>query len=253
MFSKAIVRTPDPSMVTGLTSANLGPPDYDKALLQHQQYISALRSCGVEVTVLPKDGNFPDSTFVEDAALLTPHCAIITNPGAQSRRGEIVSIREAVALFYDTIEAIASPGTLDAGDIMMVGSHYYIGLSERTNGEGARQMVAILEKHGMTGSMVEMNQMLHLKTGLSYLEGNKLLISGEFLQEPQFKGYIQLEIAPEEGYAANSLWVNGKVLVPADYPKTKATVEQAGYETIILDVSEYRKIDGGLSCLSLRF
>ena len=253
MFTKAIVRTPCRSMTDGLTTASLGPPDYDKALVQHGQYVDALEFCGLDVIVLPADENYPDSTFVEDTALLTPHCAIITNPGAQSRRGETVSIREAVAPFYKQVETISSPGTVDAGDIMMVGSHFYIGLSERSNEAGIRQMIAILEKYGMSGSAVAMDEMLHLKTGLSYLENDKLLISGEFLEEPQFRQYAQLEVSPPEAYAANSLWVNGKVLIPAGHPKTKAMVEQAGYQTIIVDVSEYRKIDGGLSCLSLRF
>ena len=253
MFTKAIVRTPCRSMTVGLTTANLGSPDYDLALSQHRQYVDALKSCGLEVITLPADENFPDSTFVEDTALLTPRCAIITRPGAESRRGETVSIREAVAPFYDHLETIASPGTVDAGDIMMVGSHFYIGLSDRSNGAGARQLIAILEKYGMSGSTVAMDEMLHLKTGLSYLESDKLLISGEFLGEPQFRQYTQLEVSPQEGYAANSLWVNGKVLIPAGHPKTRVMVERAGYQTIAVDVSEYRKIDGGLSCLSLRF
>ena len=253
MFSKAIVRSPGNSLVNGITSANIGQPDYNKALQQHQQYILALQQCGLEVTVLPADEDYPDSTFVEDTALCTPHCVIITRPGAETRRGEIDSIRKALSSFYTAIEQIQAPGTLDAGDIMMVGSHYYIGVSARTNHEGARQMISILEKYGLTGSEVVLSEVLHLKTGVSYLENNHLLACGEFLESEVFQFFTRLEVDADESYAANSVWVNDTVLVPAGFPKTQAMIEEAGYATIDVDVSEYQKIDGGLSCLSLRF
>jgi dimethylargininase len=135
----------------------------------------------------------------------------------------------------------------------MVGNHFYIGNSERTNREGADQLIRILEKQGMTGSVVPLKEMLHLKSGLSYLEENRLLISGEFINQPTFDGFQKIEVGPDESYAANSLWINSKVLVPAGFPKTLKKIEQAGYKTIVLDVSEFQKLDGGLSCLSLRF
>lgn len=253
MFKNAIVRTPCSGIVNGLTSADLGTPDYELALKQHKAYIAALEQCGVEVTVLEADERFPDSTFVEDAALLTPKVAIITNPGAETRKGETAIIKDAVASFYDKVETIEAPGTVEAGDIMMVGSHFYIGLSERTNEKGAQQMIDILERHGMSGSAVKMIDMLHLKTGLSYLENNNLLVFGEFKDEPQFKDYNQILVPEDESYAANAIWVNGTVIVPEGFPKTRKLIEDAGYKTIAVDVSEYRKVDGGLSCLSLRF
>lgn len=253
MFTKAIVRIPCRAMVNGLSSANLGTPDYRKALLQHADYIEALRECGLQVTALPADENFPDSTFVEDVALLTPRCAILTNPGAPSRTLETRSIQKTIREFYADVETIDAPGTLEAGDVMMVGDHYYIGLSERTNKDGADQMIAILESYGLQGSIIEMNDVLHLKTGLGYLENDNLLACGEFLRKPEFQKYHVLEVDPVEAYAANSVWINGTVLTPMGFPKTRSLIASAGYKVREVDVSEFQKLDGGLSCLSLRF
>lgn len=253
MFSKAIVKKPCRAIVSGITSADLGIPNYENALLQHANYVQALKDCGLAVTELEADEVFPDSTFVEDAALMTPKCAIITNPGAASRTEETQAMRPVVERFYEVVECIEAPGTVEAGDIMMVGDHYYIGLSERTNQVGAEQMIAILQKHGMTGSVVTMSEVLHLKTGLGYLEGNNLLACGEFLTKAEFAKYNLLVVDEAEAYAANSVWINGKVLTPKGFPKTKALIEKAGYEVVVVDVSEFQKIDGGLSCLSLRF
>ena len=253
MFTKAIVRTPCREMVNGITSANLGKPDYRKALDQHARYVEALIECGLKVTVLPADEGFPDSTFVEDAALLTPRCAILTHPGAPSRARETDSILPVLHEFFDMVEKIEAPGTVEAGDIMMVGDHYYIGLSDRTNRVGAEQMIAILERHEMSGSIVELREVLHLKTGLGYLENNYLLACGEFVDKPEFQRFKLLSVDPQEAYAANSVWINGTVLTPAGFPKTRSMIESAGYDVCELDVSEFQKLDGGLSCLSLRF
>lgn len=252
-FKRAIVRTPCRAMVSGITSADLGTPDYDLALVQHQNYIQALQHCGVEVEVLPADERFPDSTFVEDVALLTPSCAIITNPGAPSRNGETEIIRPAVEKYYSVFEKIEGPGTIDAGDIMCVGNHYYIGLSDRTNREGAGQMTTILEKYGMTASSVKLETMLHLKTGVNYLENNSMLITGEFTSRDEFQQFECLEVLTDEAYAANSLWVNDFVITPKGFPQTKSLLQQKGFNLIEVDVSEFQKLDGGLSCLSLRF
>lgn len=253
IFKNVIVRTPCPEMVHGITSADLGVPDYNKALVQHAEYIDALKSCGVDVTILPKDSNFPDSTFVEDAALLTPHCAVLTNPGAPSRNLEPATIKDTVESFYTHVESIKAPGTVEAGDIMMVGSHFYIGLTDRTNQEGANQMIQILEKYAMTGTAVAVEKVLHLKTGVSYLENNILMASGEFVDNPLFKSFDIIEVPDEEAYAGNSIWVNDTVITPRGYPQTLAALEKTGYRIIALDMSEFRKLDGGLSCLSLRF
>ncbi len=252
-FTNAIVRRPAPSMVKGISNADLGLPDFEKALLQHEKYINALLECGVDVSILEADENYPDSCFVEDVALCTPNCTIITRPGAESRRGEIHEMHEVLKEFYEHIEFIQEPGTIEAGDIMMVENHYYIGLSARTNQHGAKQMIAILEKYGMTGSIVPLEKVLHLKTGLAYLENNNLLISGEFLKNPVFDQFNKIVIEDNDSYSANCIWVNDMVLIPAGYSKTKEKVATLGYRIIELDMSEFQKLDGGLSCLSLRF
>ena len=253
MFTKAIVKTPCEAMVNGLSSANLGLPDFHNALVQHADYIEALKECGLQVTVLPADENFPDSTFVEDVALMTPLCAILTNPGAPTRTLETRSMLGTIREFYEKVEMIKEPGHVEAGDIMMVGDHYYIGLSERTDQAGAGQMIAILESYGLQGSMIELTEVLHLKTGLGYLENGHLLASGEFLTKPEFKQFHLLEVDTDEAYAANSVWVNNTVLTPAGFPKTRSLIEATGYKVREVDVSEFQKLDGGLSCLSLRF
>lgn len=253
MFKHAIVKTPCPAMINGITEAQLGPPNYELALHQHQNYIKALQLSGLKVTILPAEEAFPDSCFVEDPAVMTKHCSIITNPGANSRKGEIVAIEQAVTSFNLSVHHIKPPGTLDGGDVMMVDDHFYIGLSARTNRAGATQLIDILESYGMSGSTIDMTDMLHLKTGLSYLENNILVAGGEFIKHPAFTDFDILPVEPDESYAANCIWVNDKVIIPAGFPKTKAMIENTGFEIIAVDVSEFQKIDGGLSCMSLRF
>ncbi len=253
MFKKAIVRTPCKNLVKGLTSVSLGKPDYKLALRQHQEYIDALIECGLEVSVLEADENYPDSTFVEDTALLMSNVAIITNPGAPSRSGEIIDMSRIIESLYRKVEFIKAPGTLEAGDVMMVGNHFYIGLSERTNLNGANQLINILAKYGLTGLTVKLENVLHLKSGVSYLENNILLVTNSFFDKPEFQKYNLILVDEDESYAANSLWVNNTVLVPKGFPKTKDKIEKLGSSTIEVDVSEFRKLDGGLSCLSLRF
>ena len=173
MFSHAIVKTPCTAMVHGITGhPELGAPDYEKALEQHRAYIETLRQCGVDVTVLPADEAYPDSCFVEDAAVLTKYCAVITNPGALSRKGETAAIEPAVAEFYppDKIFHIKAPGTLEGGDVMMCGDTFYVGLSGRTNPEGVKQLANILEPFGCKVVGVPLTEVLHLKTGVVYLE-----------------------------------------------------------------------------------
>ena len=201
MFQHAIVRRPCPSVCDGITSApELGKPDYEKALRQHDAYIDALKRCGVAVTVLDAMDEFPDSCFVEDTAVLTPNCAIISNPGAPTRKKESSDMVDTIKRFYpeDRIEYITAPGTMEGGDVMMVGNHFYIGLSARTNEEGCRQFIAALEKHGHTGSVVPLEKVLHLKTGLAYLENNNLLVAGEFCGKEEFARFNKIEISPDE-------------------------------------------------------
>ena len=252
-YTRAIVRKPCKNMIHGLTSANLGTPDFNLAQKQHAAYIKALELCCLQVTVLEADEKFPDSTFVEDTAILTSDFAIITRPGAPSRRGEIDRIKPVLEKFYNHIEQIEAPGTLEAGDVMKVGIHYYIGLSNRTNEEGANQLIDILNNYGLTGSKIYFHEFLHLKSGLAFLENNALVTTGEFTDLPEFNNFNKIVVPREETYAANCLWINETVLIAAGFPKTKQLIEAAGYKTISLDMSEFQKLDGGLSCLSLRF
>ena len=136
---------------------------------------------------------------------------------------------------------------------MMVGDHFYVGLSDRTNEEGARQLISLLESFGFSGSTVELHGMLHLKSGISCLENNTLLVCDQFLNEPAFQDFDLIATDADETYAANCLWINGRVLVPAGFPKTRTKIEAAGYQVVEINVSEFQKLDGGLSCLSLRF
>ena len=254
MFTNAIVRTPGRSIVEGLSnSITLGLPNYKQAIIQHQSYIDALTKCGLDVHVLEPCEEYPDSTFVEDVALITPKCAIITRPGAPSRRGEVYEIEFVLKQRFNNIEVIEDPGTIEGGDIMMVGEHYFIGLSERTNLEGARQIIQILKKYDMSGSTISLKKVLHLKTSLSYLEKNNLVVCGEFINDSCFEKFNQIEIPKNESYAANCIWVNESVIIPLGYQTTKQRINNAGYAVIETDVSEFEKLDGGLSCLSLRY
>lgn len=256
MFKNVIVRKPSKSICDGITSApELGKPNYENALKQHESYIETLKKCGVKVEILESLNNFPDSCFMEDVAVVTKKCAIITNPGAQSRNKETEYIVETLKKYYDEkdIHYIKSPGTLEGGDVMMVEDHFYVGKSARTNSEGIKQFIEILNKYDLSGSEVVLEKVLHLKTGVNYIENNTLLVSGEFIDKEEFKDYKKIIIPEDEAYASNCIWVNDYVIVPTGYPKVKKLIEDAGYKVLCTDTSEFRKIDGGLSCLSLRF
>lgn len=264
-FKHTIVRRPGKSLRDGITaSPELGKPVYENAIKQHAKYIETLKTCGVDVTVLEANEEFPDSCFVEDNALCTPNVAIICRPGAATRQKEVeqADFRPALEKFYDNIEQITAPGTVDAGDIAMIGDHYLIGISSRTNEEGARQMLNFLQKYGMNGEMVHMNgqkqangsEMVHFKTGMSYIENNIVLVLDIFADNPIFDRFEKVIVPSDEAYAANSIWINDTIITPAGYPKTKAKLEALGiYRVVECDTSEFKKVDGGLSCLSLRF
>ena len=254
LFTKAIVRRPAQSLVNGLTDhPELGHPDYALALRQHDAYIAALERCGLAVEVLPAWEEHPDSCFVEDVAVCTRKFALVTRPGAASRAGEIAGIQAVLARYFRTIEHIEAPGTLEGGDVMMVGDSFYIGLSARTNADGAAQFIAHLARHGYKGQTVTMPPTLHLKTGTSYMEDGILLVDQAFARYQEFSGFDRIHVVPEETYAANCLRVNDFVIVPSGHHETLGALQAKGLATIQLDMSEYRKIDGGLSCLSLRF
>jgi dimethylargininase len=256
MLRRAIVRPPAESFADGLTTVDLGEPDYEKALAQHERYCEALVSCGLSLTRLRPDPRFPDSTFVEDTALMLPGGAILTRPGAPSRMGEVVSIETVLGAEFHGLERIQPPGTVDGGDVCEAGSHWFIGLSARTNEEGARQLAAILRERGLDSSTVDIRDLadiLHLKSGIAHLSGRRLVVIDALASNPAFAGWEIVHVDPGEEYAANCVPVNDRVLFPRGFPRLEERLRRLGYSPLVLDVSEYRKMDGGLSCLSLRY
>ena len=250
MVSKAIVRRPGRNFAEGITTAKLGKPDFEKALEQHSAYCDALAGCGLELIVLEADEKYPDGCFVEDTAIVTSEVAVISRPGAISRMGEEAEISETLSEFRK-VETIKLPGTLDGGDVLRVENHFFIGISGRTNREGAMQLSAILSKYGYAASETEVGSGLHLKSGIAYIgKGNFISVEG-FSKIAGSSGNIILD--QEESYSANCLAVNDSLLIPKGFPKSKRKIVELGYNIIELNMSEFRKMDGGLTCLSLLF
>jgi len=255
MFIRAIVRPPAPNFSEGLTTAGLGEPDYQFALRQHEAYCAALEQCGLSLITLEPDPDYPDSTFVEDTAIVTNHCAVLARPGAASRRGEVTSISSVLGNFFPALHSIQAPGTLDGGDVCEAGNHFLIGLSRRTNEAGAQQLTEIIAQFGYTSSVVDIRDVdgiLHLKSGVAYLGDNRLVVTEAMAQRREFASYDLIQVSSGEEYAANCLRVNDRVLIAAGNHSFETTLRQLGYQTITLDMSEFQKMDGGLSCLSLR-
>lgn len=256
MFRRAIVQPPAENFADGLTSADLGVPDFALAVAQHSAYCHALETCGLEVFTLLPDREHPDSTFVEDTAVLTRRSAILCRPGAPSRRGEVDEVRDTVQRFFSVVHEIAAPGTLDGGDICEAGSHFFIGISHRTNEQGASQLARFLAADGYTSSTVDirgMESILHLKSGIAYLKENDLVVMEDLADRIEFAGYNLIGVTAGETYACNCVLVNDRVLVPAGFPHIASQLERRCYDIMPLEMSEFRKMDGGLSCLSLRF
>lgn len=256
MFQHAIVRLPGSNFANGLTRVDLGAPDLALALTQHRHYCDALRVCGLSVITLPADPRYPDATFVEDTAVLLRDDAIFTRPGAASRLGEVDAIRGALQTRYPQAASIVAPGTLDGGDICEAGRHVFIGLSERTNAAGAAQLTQWLATQGCTADTLDirgMRSILHLKSGLAHLDGGRLLLIDALLAHPAFARFERIRVDADEAYGANAVQVNDRVLIASGHPKLEAQLRALGYDPLALDMSEFAKMDGGLSCLSLRF
>jgi dimethylargininase len=202
--------------------------------------------------MLEADERYPDSVFVEDTAIVTDRCAIVTNPGAEERKGEVHGVEMMLAELYGDVERIIDAGTLDGGDVLQVGDHFFVGLSKRTNREGAEQLAAILHRYGFGISFVELRRYLHLKTGAAYLGNDDLVVAGELVDKDEFRGFEKIVVPPEEEYGANCIRIGDRVLVAAGYEGAKRGISERGYEVTELEMSEFRKLDGGLSCLSLR-
>ena len=255
-FTHAIVRPPAATFADGITSSGLGPPELALALEQHEAYCRTLARLGLSLVRLAPDPDFPDSTFVEDAAIVTSRGAILTRPGAATRAGEVASLGAALGEFFPEMDAIAEPGTVDGGDVCEAGDHFFIGHSWRTNAEGARQLSEWLARRGFQSSVVDIRRipgMLHHKTGISWLGGRRLLAVGAIAGHEAFRGWEVVRVPDGRGYAANCIRVHDAVLVARGFPATAALLGELGHEVVPLEMSEYRKMDGGLSCLSVRW
>jgi dimethylargininase len=256
LFRNAIVRIPGRNFAEGLTTVDLGMPSYEKALEQHGRYCEALLERGLTITTLEADERYPDSTFVEDTAVVTERGAVLTRPGAVSRAGETERIRAALGRFFPAMTRIETPGTLDGGDICEAGEHFFIGVSKRTNEEGARQLGEFLRGMGYTASVIDIRAMtaiLHLKSGISYIGENTMVVMEQMAGHPAFAGYKRICVSSEESYGTNCVRVNDRVLLAAGHPRLQTELAARGFEPFVLEMSEFRKMDGGLSCLSLRF
>lgn len=255
-MNQAIVRKPAQSFSKGLTTASLGAPEYERALSQHQAYCEALESCGLLLTNLEAEDAYPDSTFIEDTAVVVDEAVVLTRPGALSRTGEVASVAKVLAQVFSELHTIKEPGTLDGGDICEAGNHFFIGISERTNEVGARQLGRFLTARGKTHSFIDIRRiddLLHLKSGVAYLDDKRLVVIHALASLKEFSDYELVTVSDGEEYAANCVRVNDKVLIADGYPRFAETLTSLGYQTIALDMSEFQKMDGGLSCLSLRF
>ena len=253
MFKHAIIRDVSKNFQNGITTSKLGKPVYSKAFLQHEDYSDALDKCGLKILSLKADERFPDSTFVEDTAVVNEDLAIIANLGTPSRKGEEVEIKQVLDKFYDTVESIEKPGTLEGGDVLRIEENYFVGLSQRTNKKGALQFKEILKTYGYSCSLVKLNKVLHLKTGIAYIGGGNLIVSGEFVTNPIFQDFNIIKVDKEESYATNCIRVNDYILLAKGFEKIKSAILKLGYNVLELDMTEFGKMDGGLSCLSLRF
>lgn len=259
VYKRFIVRRPSHSLIDGITgNPQLGKPNYENAMKQFDEYIKAIKSVGIEVIELEASEPYPDSCFVEDPVVIIPNeIAIITNPGAVSRNGEKDLILPTIKKYFseDKIKYIKAPGYMDGGDVLPIGNTYYIGLSHRTNKEAIKQFEEFVKPLGKKVIAIPVTQFLHLKTGTTYIEDNNLLVTGEFEHTKEFQSFNLIKVPSEEDYAVNVIYINGNIIMPAGYPKTKAMLEKLkGYKKLIeVDTSEYKKIDGGLTCLSVRF
>ena len=250
MYTRAITRKPGRNFADGITTSKMGRPDYRKALIQHAAYCETLNRCGLEVIILEADERYPDGCFVEDTAVITDEASIITRPGAAARRGEEEEILKILS-GYRTPLRIESPGTLDGGDILRADNHFFIGRSGRTNREGAQQLERFLSEYGYTSSGIEVKNSLHLKSGIAFLGKGRFISTNEFSGISE-KGTFTI-LDPEDSYSANCLPVNDFLLFPSGFPGSAKKLAETGFTIIELDMSEFRKMDGGLTCLSLLF
>lgn len=250
-FRHAITRSPAKNFSEGLTSAGLGVADFAIMQVQHVAYVAALRDAGLAVQVLDAAPRYPDAHFVEDAAVVTPEVAVITRPGAPSRRGE-AALMEPVLAAHRPLARIESPGTLEGGDVLQLGERFFIGVTARTNEAGARQLEKILSEHDYRCVLIPVTHTLHLKSDLNAVSDETVLVTSALAEHEALAGYEKIVVGPDEIYAANVVRVNDRLLMPRGFPRLRERLGATGVEVVELDTSEARKMDGGLTCLSLR-
>ena len=233
-----------------ITHIERTPIDLDIARAQHSQYIDALRQLGCEVLELPVEANLPDSVFVEDAAFILPHTAVITRPGADSRKPETESIIRALSPHINLMH-LREPATLDGGDVLVIGKNIYIGLSTRSNQDAIDQLNLMLGNDGYTVTGVQLHDCLHLKSAVTRVDDNTLLINKNWVDTHHFEQYELIEVHPDEPHAANCLPIGSSIIYPTSFPKTDARLRSRGYETVNIEVDELAKAEGAVTCCSL--
>ena len=253
-FSHAIVRPPAASIVDGLRAVESGTPDLEQFRAHHADYVEALRSTGAEVIELLSLEDFPDSVFVEDTALCLREGAVVMRPGAPSRLGEAVAMAPSLQEVYEEVLAIEGPGFIEGGDILTTEREVLVGRSERTDSEGVAELAGLLERWGYKLREVQTPPgVLHFKTDCSLLDEETILCTRRLDASGCFEGYRVIHTAEGEEAAANSIRFNELVITPAGFPRTAEALDAAGYNLREIGNSEAAKLDGGMSCLSLRF
>lgn len=232
-----------------LTHRERQPIDVARATRQHEGYERALRSLGCEVIRLSALPEHPDSVFIEDTAVVLDECAIVTRPGAESRRGEVAGVEEALRP-HRRLYHIEAPGTLDGGDVLRVGRRLYVGESTRSNDDGARQLADAVASHGYTVKRAPLRGCLHLKSAVSALPDGTLLLDPACVDAMSFDSEF-LCVHPDEPEAANVLVIGDTIITAAGASHTRAMLDAAGYTTAAVDASELAKAEGGLTCCSL--
>jgi dimethylargininase len=253
-YTHAIVRTPGASVVSGLRSDGGADPDFAALLAEHAAYVTALGQLGLEVDVLPPAGDYPDSIFVEDPALVFTEGAIVLNLAAPSRAGEAAMIAPVLQSRFERVLHMAGPGHADGGDVLVLPDRVLIGLSGRTDRQGAEELVGLLAQLGKKGEIAETPPgVLHFKTGCSLIDEETVFALPQMASSPAFNGLRVIPVPVGEEKAANKLRIRDAALIGAHFPKSREVIEKLGIRTIPLDVSEIAKIDAGLSCMSLRW
>ncbi len=228
------------------------PIDIEVAQHQHGLYVEALRACGCQVLPLTPEPDLPDSVFVEDTAVVVDEVAVITRPGAPSRRPETVSIAKKLAEFKP-LARIEGPGILDGGDVLRLGRRFFVGLSSRSNQAGLEQLRMILEPHGYEVDGATVTGCLHLKSAVTAIGEDAVLANPAWVDVDQFDVSTVVEVELAEGHGANALLVNSRLIYPAEFPRTRRRLEEAGFDVIPIPASELAKAEGAVTCCSVVF